>query len=270
LNIPYVVTIHGLDAFNRCFQNGVAARWRKAASLKAYESAGKVICISDKVQRALMEGMTGKILTEVVYNGVDPDFFSPAQSHENRTNANEKTAPTILVVGTLLAGKGQELVLRAIARLKNLHPDLQCQMIGEGGDRGRFAALAKDLGIGDRVHFIGRRSRADVAEAMRDCRIFVLPSRNEGLGCVYLEAMACARPAIGCYGQGIDEIIEDGVNGNLIPVDGLDELTEKLQMLLANVALRTRIGSAARRTVVDKLTLSHQAQNLLRIYDSVV
>jgi glycosyltransferase involved in cell wall biosynthesis len=261
LKIPFVVTVHGLDVFNRCFEDGIAARWRRKASTDVYKSASKIICISQKVKRVLEDGPDKNIQAEVVYNGTDTELFSPEPAQETR--------PTILVIGTLLAGKGHELVLRAVAQLKDAHPALQCEIMGEGSERDRFVTLAIELGIADRVHFLGRRTRAEVAQAMRNCTVFVLPSRFEGLGCVYLEAMACAKPAIGCEGQGIDEIIQDGVNGGLIPIEGLDQLVAKLQTLLADAELRLRMGQAARRTVLEKLTLSHQAENLTRIYREV-
>jgi glycosyltransferase involved in cell wall biosynthesis len=262
LGVPFVVTIHGLDVFNRCFQTGIAAGWRRKASLKVYESARKVICISDKVQRLLTDETGAGVATEVVYNGTDPSLFSPGPAPAQ--------APNILVVGNLLAGKGHELVLKAFVRVKDQHPGLQIRMIGDGADRNRFAQLARDLGIGDQVHFLGRRSRSEVAEAMRNCTVFVLPSRYEGLGCVYLEAMASGKPVIACRGQGIDEIIHHGSNGWLIPVDGLEELVQGLQDLLANAELRARIGQAARQTILDRLTLAHQAQSLLKIYEQAV
>jgi hypothetical protein len=262
LEIPFVVTVHGLDAFNRCFQDGIAAGWRRASSIRVYSHARKVICVSEKVQRVLNGGMAEAGATaesEVIYNGTDPECFSPNDKH-NET-------PTILIVGNLLAGKGHELVLRALARLNRSHPDLQCKIIGEGADRDRFARLAQDLGISGRVHFLGRRSRTEVAEAMRKCTVFVLPSRYEGLGCVYLEAMACGKPAIGCHGQGIEEIIRHGENGWLIPIDGLEDLVQGLKVLLGNDDLRARIGNAARLTILDNLTLSHQAAKLMKIYE---
>jgi glycosyltransferase involved in cell wall biosynthesis len=153
--------------------------------------------------------------------------------------------------------------------LKNVHPDVQCTIIGEGADRARFVALTQELGIQDRVHFLGRRSRAEVAAAMQRCTIFVLPSRYEGLGCVYLEAMACGKPAIGCHGQGIDEIIQRGSNGWLIAVGALDELVEALRVLLQDAELRTRIGHSARQTILENYTLHHQARRLMRIFEDV-
>ena len=85
---------------------------------------------------------------------------------------SQTQSPTILIVGNLLAGKGHELVLKAIGKLTSLFPDLQCGIIGEGADRERFARLAADLGITDQIHFLGRRSRADVAKAMQGCTLF--------------------------------------------------------------------------------------------------
>jgi teichuronic acid biosynthesis glycosyltransferase TuaC len=266
LGIPFVVTIHGLDVFNSCFEHGIAAGWRRKSSLHVYRSAHTVICISKRIDRLLHDGMDTEVHAEIVYNGTDPDRFTPGSCMDG--SAIEEP-PTILVVGNLLAGKGQELVLRAMSKLTNLFPELQCHIIGEGADREQFAKLAGDLGVSNRIRFLGRRSRVEVAEEMRDCTVFVLPSRYEGLGCVYLEAMASGKPVIACQGQGIDEIIQHGSNGWLIPIDGLEELVEGLQILLGDAKLRLQIGNAARQTILDGLTMSHQAEKLLQIYQDV-
>lgn len=174
------------------------------------------------------------------------------------------------MVGNLLVGKGHELVLRAITQLGTSFPQLRCRIIGEGPDRARFEALARELGIAQRVQFEGRKSRAEVADAMRACSVFVLPSRYEGLGCVYLEAMACAKPVIACREQGIEEIIEHGKNGWVIPVDGLGELVQGLSTLLQSPDLCSRLGVSARATILNGLTLSHQAQRLAQIYSEAI
>lgn len=261
LEIPFVVTVHGLDVFNLCFQRGIAAEWRRKTSSRVYGGASKTICISERVQRVLRDGEVGPVAAEVVYNGADPVLFAPAPEQGSRLS--------LLVVGNLLAGKGHDLVIRALDRLRYSYPDLPCVVIGEGADQENFVALAKSLGLSNRVQFLGRRSRTEVAEAMRACSIFVLPSRNEGLGCVYLEAMACGKAVIACRGQGIDEIIHHGDNGWLIPADGFDELVKGLEVLLGDASLRARIGDAARQTILTRFTLSHQARHLLRIYEDV-
>lgn len=264
LGIPFVVTVHGLDAFNTCFQGGIPAKWRRQESIFVYRTARIVICISEKVQQILRSGMPVGVSSAVVHNGTDVDLFSPGSA------ALVPPEKEILIVGNLIASKGQELGLRAIGRIGTLFPRLECQIIGEGPDRARLEALASQLGLGQRVRFLGRQSRAAVADAMRACSVFVLPSRNEGLGCVYLEAMACGKPVIACRGQGIDEIIKHGVNGWLIPVDGLDELAQGISTLLQSADVSSRMGTAARETILNGLTLLDQAQRLANVYREAI
>jgi teichuronic acid biosynthesis glycosyltransferase TuaC len=260
LNIPFVVTVHGLDVFNSCSLGGIPARWRREVSVGVYRAARNVVCISGKVQEILKTGTPAETCSTIVHNGVNPSLFSPNPSEGGPFD------PEILIVGTLLPSKGHELVLRALGHLKTSFPQLQCRIIGEGPDRARFEALVRELGIGQQVQFVGRKSRSEVAEAMRRCSVFVLPSRNEGLGCVYLEAMSCGKAVIGCRGQGIDEVIEHRKNGWLVPAEGLEELVQGLSALLGSPELRTRVGTAARQTILERFTLSHQAQHLVRIY----
>lgn len=260
LNIPFVVTVHGLDVFNTCARQGISATWRRDVSRVVYASASTVICISGKVQEFLNAGMPIEPRTAIVPNGVNADLFpaSPAQS--------ENVTPQILVVGSLLPSKGHELILRALKTLQTSLPLIQCSIIGEGPYRSQFEGLAQELGLARQVRFLGRKSRPEVAEAMRHCSVFLLPSRNEALGCVYLEAMSSAKPAIACSGQGIEEVIEHGKNGWLIPPDGLAELVQGLSALFGSLELRNRLGAAARQTILEKLTLAHQARRLTEVY----
>jgi teichuronic acid biosynthesis glycosyltransferase TuaC len=270
LDIPFVVTLHGLDVFNTCYLGGAPAEWRRVASIDVYRAAHTVICVSEKVQRLVQDGMPEHVRSAVVYNGTDTNFFSPASVEPQPQREQE-----ILMVGNLIVAKGHELVLGAIRQLEATLPQLRCSIIGDGPDRARFEAFARELGIAQRVQFVGQKSRAEVADAMRACSLFVLPSRYEGLGCVYLEAMACGKPVVACRGQGIDEVIEHGENGWLIPGwvtprDARDELVQGLSALLQSPDLRSRLGAAARQTILKGLTLSNQAQRLAQIYGEAI
>jgi hypothetical protein len=139
-------------------------------------------------------------------------------------------------------------------------------VIGRGPEQSRLQALSQQLGIGNRVRFLGAQSRQQVAAAMRRCTVFALPSRYEGLGCVYLEAMSAGKPVIGCRGQGIAEIIQHGFNGFLVGPDNEKELTLALAMLLRDEPRRHNLGAAARDTILERLTLAHQAESLARIF----
>jgi glycosyltransferase involved in cell wall biosynthesis len=101
---------------------------------------------------------------------------------------------------------------------------------------------------------------------MRRGTIFALPSRDEGLGRVYLEAMSAAKPVIACRGQGIEEVIEQGINGCLIDPEDLVELSETVTVLLQRAQLRREMGAAARKTILQGFTLAYEAARLVRVY----
>jgi glycosyltransferase involved in cell wall biosynthesis len=222
-----------------------------------------VICVSERVREQVLEGAGTGCPTSVVYNGVDPELFPPGtESTDER--------PIILSVGNLIPIKGHDLLIRAVASLAAEFPTLTLEIIGDGPERGRLQALAQQLHVDDRVRFLGRRSRQQVASAMQQCTLFALPSRYEGLGCVYLEAMASGKPVIGCRGQGIEEVVEHGTNGWLVGPDDVKELRDALSTLLSNTALRRFVASQARQTILDEFTLTHQADHLRRIYQECV
>jgi glycosyltransferase involved in cell wall biosynthesis len=262
LGIPYVVSVHGLDAFSTEQVHGRAGQWCRRISQRVYQSSRRAICVSEHVRERVLEGTGQKCRTSVVYNGVDPEMFSPS--------SDPPLGQTVLSVGNLIPIKGHETLIRAIATLVADFPELKLEVIGEGPELGRLRDLASQLKIQGRVQFLGRKSRKQVAEAMRRCILFALPSRYEGLGCVYLEAMAVGKAVIGCRGQGIAEIIQHGSNGFLVGPDNEKELALAIAMLLRDDARRRNIGALARDTIVDALTLAHQAEKYARIYRECV
>jgi teichuronic acid biosynthesis glycosyltransferase TuaC len=262
LGIPFVVSVHGLDAFSTVQASGYLGRWCRRISAMVFRAAHRVICVSEHVRAQVLAGAGEIPEPVVVYNGVDASLFAP--------HADCKSGPVILSVGNLIPIKGHELLLRAFAQLEADFPHVCCEIIGEGPERDRLAALAAQLDIAQRVHFCGRQDRRTVAEKMQECTVFALPSRYEGLGCVYLEAMAAGKPAIACRGQGIEEIIEHGNNGFLIGVNESHQLAATLSEVLKNREMRARVGRNARNTVLQSLTLGHQAERLCDIYQRCV
>jgi teichuronic acid biosynthesis glycosyltransferase TuaC len=262
LGIPFVVTVHGLDAFSTNQAGGLVGQWCKRVSRFVYRSACRVICISEKVCEQVSEGTVAHVNTAVIYNGVDPQVFSPS--------THEAGPAVILSVGNLIPVKGHELLLRALAGILRRQQNLSWEIIGEGAELSRLERLSRQLGVAEKIHFLGLQSRSQVAEAMRRCTIFALPSGYEGLGCVYLEAMSAAKPVIACRGQGIEEVIEPGLNGWLVDPDDLRGLTEALSMLLQNTQLRLEMGAAARNTILQSFTLAYQAARLVRLYRECV
>jgi glycosyltransferase involved in cell wall biosynthesis len=260
LRIPFIITTHGVDVMSTGRETGLSRWWCERVTRSVYQQANQNICVSELSRRKVLSGVGSPVKTTVVYNGVDTELFAPANGSDDRANV------TILSVGRLTAVKAQDVVLHAMARLADQFPLLRCEIIGTGEERSNLLALAKDLNIADRVELLGTRSRREVAEAMQRCTVFALPSREEAMGCVFLEAMATAKPVIACHGEGIAEIIRHGENGWLVEHNNLEQLSHALATLLADASLRSRLGQAGRKTMVERLTLAHQAEQLNQVY----
>jgi len=263
LGIPFVVTVHGLDAYLTEQVRGAAGARCEAVCRFVYEQAGRVICISEQVRKQVLAGAPELQNTAVVYNGVDPEAFFPATSPAEDGG--------VVSVGSLIPIKGHDVTLRALAELRVEFPHLRARIVGEGLELGRLQTLARQLGIGERVDFLGRQRRAQVAELLRGSQIFALPSRYEGLGVSYLEAMASGLPVIAYRGQGIQEVIRHGENGILIAEHSVEAAPRAwaavLRTLLRSEEKRRAMGLAARRTVKEAYTVRHLAQALSRIYE---
>ena len=253
--IPFVVSVHGLDVFLERQAGKTLGRWCRGLSERVYRNARAVICISEKVRECV-----GSIASNarVIHNGVDAETFSPAPEQKNPL--------VVLSVGNLIPTKGHALLLRAYSQAIGAAAGCELQIIGEGPELPSLKRLALQFGIGSSVRFLGKQTREQVAQAMKRCAVFALPSSYEGLGCVYLEAMACGKPAIACEGQGIDEIIKHGANGLLVQAESALQLAESLQVLIQNEGLRERLGRAARQTILQGHTLEQQAAELAELY----
>lgn len=258
LRVPFIVTVHGLDAYFTRQVPGYAGKLCRRICTDVYQASRRVVCISGKVRAEVLSGASRAVMAEVIYNSADPRLFFPALDSTRQR--------TILSVGNLIPIKGHETLLWAIAGLPSTFGDVQCEIVGEGPECSRLLKLARELKIAERVHFLGTRSRAQVAEAMRHCTVFALPSRYEGLGCVYLEAMASQKPAIGVRGQAIEEVIAHRTTGWLAEPGDVRNLSESLVRLLSDEALRSEISLGARQAIMQRFTVQHQASQLAELY----
>jgi teichuronic acid biosynthesis glycosyltransferase TuaC len=258
LGIPFVVTVHGLDVFSTHQVSGLAGRWAERVSRFVYQSATRVICVSEKVRERVAGDGSRPSNTTVIHNGVDAELFCPLE--------RAASSHTILSTGDLIPSKAHALLLRAFAGVRPRFPEIELHLIGEGQELANLRQLAAKLNIAHCVHFLGRQSRRVVAQEMQRCRLFALTSSSEALGCVYLEAMSAGKAVIGCRGQGIEDVVEHAVNGWLVQPGDLEETTAALSILLSDSQLRRQLGQAARATIVKNFTLGHQADQLNRVY----
>ena len=143
----------------------------------------------------------------------------------------------VLSVGELNENKNQQVIIRAVAQLKD--PKIHYLLCGKGDQREKLESLAKELGIAEHVHFLGYRK--DVVDICYQCDVFAHPSRREGLGLAPLEAMYCGLPLVTSNVQGIPDYVENGVTGFMCDPTDVDGFAEHLQLLIRDKNLRERM-----------------------------
>jgi len=151
----------------------------------------------------------------------------------------------ILTVGRWAASeryKGADGLIRAMAQLRMKFPGLYLVAVGDGDDLSRFKKIAVDSGVSESVRFLTGLSREEIAACYARCEIFALPSTGEGFGLVFLEAMAFGKPSVGADCGGTTDVVEDRVNGVLVPPGDSERLVEALAVLLKDELLRAKLG----------------------------
>ena len=163
----------------------------------------------------------------------------------------------LLSVARLDAGeqqKGIDHVLKAVSRLKRQLPDVRYRIVGHGSDLQRLEGIARDLGIDDRVEFLGVVNDLELAEIYSSCDVFVLPSGQEGFGMVFIEAMAAGKPVIAARAGAIPEVVVDGQTGLLVGYGDDAALADAIARLFADPELRSRLGSAGRQRFRERFS----------------
>jgi phosphatidyl-myo-inositol dimannoside synthase len=161
--------------------------------------------------------------------------------------------------------KGMDTLITALPRLLMEWPDVQLVAVGEGDDQEWLEQIADGRGMRRHVHFLSGLSYPEIAACYQACEIFALPSRGEGFGLVYLEAMACGKPVIGGAHGGAPEVIDDGKTGYLVQHGDAGQLATSLEALLSDPALGREMGARGRERVEREFRFNVFAKSLKKI-----
>jgi glycosyltransferase involved in cell wall biosynthesis len=198
---------------------------------------------------------------EVLYNAVDVERTAvPAPPGLREQLGGSETRPLVLTPARLNAQKGHDTLLEAVAEV----PEALFLLAGDGPERQRLEALASDLGVSDRVRFLGRRE--DIPQLLAACDVFALPSLYEGSSLAVLEAMAAGIPIVSSAIGGTDELIDDGHSGLLVPPGDAAALAAALRRVLAVPQLREDFAARARERVDAGLTREQNADRVAEVY----
>lgn len=193
----------------------------------------------------------------VVPNGVDSAVFYPAPEGK----ATDR--PTVVFAGRMDDQKGVDVLLRAASRLS---PRPKLRLAGGGWKEAEYRRLAAELGLGERVEFLGHVPRTDLPGLLRSASVVVVPSRYENLPLSVLEGMACGVAVVASRVGGVPEMMDDGVEGTLVSPEDPKALGAALARLLGDPNLAARMGAAGRRRVLAEFTWDSVAARIEAAY----
>lgn len=239
-------------------------------SLARYRAAGRVVAVSDFVEKSMRGSGLPSHRVEVIFVGVE----IPAQvSREDRDLARNRFAISqesvcLGNVAALVPEKGHVLLLRAFAELHAKFPQCILLVAGDGPEKASLQELVAQLGLESSVMFPGFVSDVESVYAATD--LFVFPSHHEPLACAMLSAMAYGLPVVAFDRGGNPEAIGDGKNGLLVKDLDPSALAAALARLVAHPEDAARLGQAARETVITRFSEDRMTEETLRLYERLV
>ena len=206
-------------------------------------------------------------------NGIDTRTYRPAPVNwETHLELRGRASHVVVITGDLTDANNFPTFLRAAARITEQLPE--CVFLALGGEatepapRARYEQLAADLGIGDRMRFLGVRS--DVADVLRAADLVVVPSLDDGFPLAVLEAMACAKPVVATPVGGGPEAVIDEVTGLVVPPNEPERLASAMLRVLNDRILGLRMGNAARARVQAQLSVPRLVTAVEALYTEVL
>jgi phosphatidylinositol alpha-1,6-mannosyltransferase len=260
LGAPYVLFCHGIEFDEKL----------TPLRQRAFRSATKRLSNSRFTARRVM-GLVPDVVVEPCELGLEdvalaldnqeqvafvPDAFGRPQALGKRF---------VLIVSRLAGGeryKGHDQLIAVMRSLIEQIPDAQLIIAGDGDDRERLQQLAREADAGHAICFAGFVSAGVLANLFSRCRLFAMPSRGEGFGLVYLEAMRFAKPCIASRVDAGSEVVADGVSGLLVDPANIEEIRTALARLLCDDELAIRLGHAGLERLNQQYRFSHFRQRL--------
>ncbi len=242
------IQLHGVEAWER-LPLPHRAGLRLARGITAVSRA-------TAEQAATAQGFDPRRVT-VLPPALDPEF-----ERANATGEDPSIVPgskIVLTVARLAASeqyKGVDTVIRALPAVLTAVPETAYVIVGDGDDRRRLEQLAAALGVSDRVCFFGSATSEQLVSQLRSCAVFAMPSRREGFGISYLEAMWFRKPVVAGNHGGTPEVVVDGETGFLVEHGRVDPLAEVLVRLLRDDGLRAEMGEAGHSRVRSTYTFA--------------
>lgn len=236
LNLPFTIKARGAD-----IHHWASDPKCRDQILQAAEKARALLAVSEALKQDMIAlGMDGSKIS-VHYTGLDPDRFVPV----DRVAAKREigiSGPLFISTGALIRRKNQDLVIRAMPSF----PDAQLMLAGTGEEEQNYRALAKQLGVADRIHFLGSAPHEKLAQLTAAADIAILVSKSEGLANAWVEALACGTPVIISEAGGARELVTSDEAGRIVD-QNVEAIIEAAHSILANPPAQDVVRSSVSR-----------------------
>jgi glycosyltransferase involved in cell wall biosynthesis len=231
-----------------------------------------LLTVSESVRAELLaRGVGTPERMRVVPLGLDLDRFLGCETERGALRAELGVAtavPLVGIVARLVPIKAHEVFLQAAAQLARMIPAIRFVVVGDGERRPALEALAAELGLGGRTHFLGWRR--DLERIYADLDLVVLTSRNEGLPVSLIEALAAACPVVATRVGGVPDLIEEGITGILVPSGDASALAAAAAPLLGDPERRRAMGRAGRKRVVPAFGAARLLRDVDHLYTELL
>ena len=252
---PVVITVQGSDVFQAS-----KIRLVKEFTRIVLSKANKVIALSNSLLReATMMGVPLSNI-QVIPNGVDVKLFPMGASQRE---------PLIVFVGSLIERKGVEYLILAFHKLREQWPQGKLKIIGDGNQNSYLRNLVNSLGLENRVEFLGNQPQSVVSSWLRNAQVLVLPSIEEGLGVVLLEALSSGTPCVGSKVGGIADVITPEV-GILVPPADSQKLAEAIYQLVRDPQEWTIFSNNARYRAETVYNWEKIGEKIIEVYKMIL
>jgi glycosyltransferase involved in cell wall biosynthesis len=286
--LPFSFTAHATDMYRESVN--------PAGLLRRKLAAARFVVTCTQANRAYLEERAGRTPVHCIYHGLNADFTDLLSNADHRAARRARDGLRILSVGRLVPKKGFDVLVDACGMLEQRGVAFEAIIVGEtgeaepasgdGGDaallpgspaaKRRYASEIRrrivDLGVQHRVRLAGPMSQAALFDEYQAASVVCLPCRivedgdRDGIPNVLAEAMACGVPVVSTPVSGIPELVEDGVNGLLVPAERPEAVAEALCRLHADPALAARLGCAARATIRERFDAGESARHLVALF----
>lgn len=202
--------------------------------------------------------------SEIIHNGADIERFANREGEKiNRTRK------VVITTSRLVPKNGVDILIKAIAEAKKQVPDIQLRIVGDGPERKKLESLVKEEKIQDNVKFLGNISHAEIPKYLHEADVFVRPSRSEGMGVSFVEALAAGLPIIATPVGGILDIIQDEKTGLFCESENPTDCAEKILRLLRDKELSANIAVQGKKMVEEKFSWDKISAEYERIFEKL-